>query len=253
MRQILSDFRDGIESYSDAFRLIKEKRLWGYVLMPGILSIVFGGGMFFLAWHYSGGIGHYLSNNYPFEFGKSTVASIAQYAGWAMAAALAYVSYKYIILILVAPFMSPLSEKIEAHLMGRESNARFNLVRAGKEIWRGIRVSLRNFSREILYTIVLLIVGFIPLIGFLSAPAIFMVQAYFVGFGNMDYTLERHMGVKESAIFVKDYKGLAIANGSIFLFLLMIPVAGLFLAPSLATVASAVESVQRLKHEGKIA
>jgi len=252
MRQIVNDFRDGIEAYSEAYRLIKSMRLWGYVLLPGVLSILFGSGIFFLAWHYSGGIGDFIKNNYPFDFGENQFAAVAQYAGWIIIAALAYVSYKYVILILVAPFMSPLSEKIEAHLQGRKSNARFNPIRAGKELWRGLRVSLRNLFRELIYTGILILLGLIPLIGFLSAPAIFMVQAYFVGFGNMDYTLERHMGVKESADFVGDYKGLAIANGSIFLLILMIPVLGLFLAPSLATVASAVETVQRLEHEGKL-
>ena len=253
MRQILSDFRDGIESYSEAYRLIKSKKLWAYVMLPGVFSILFGSGIFFLAWHYSGGISNFLSNNYPFDFGKNEFAAVAQYAGWIIIGALAYVSYKYIILILVAPFMSPLSEKIEAHLQGRKSTAGFSLTRAGKELWRGLRVSLRNLFRELIYTGILLLLGLVPLVGFISAPAIFAIQAYFVGFGNMDYTLERHMGVKESADFVGDYKGLAIANGSIFLLLLMIPVAGLFLAPSLATVASAVETVQRLEHEGKIA
>jgi len=251
MRQLINDFRDGIEAYSEAYRLIKSKKLWGYVLLPGFLSILFGTGIFFLAWYYSGGIGNFLKNNYPIEFGKNEFAAVAHYAGWIIIGTLAYVSYKYIILILVAPFMSPLSEKIEAHLHGRKSDARFSPVRAGKELWRGIRVSLRNLLRELIYTGILLLAGLIPLVGILSAPAIFAVQAYFVGFGNMDYTLERHMGVKESASFVGDYKGLAIANGSIFLFLLMIPVAGLFLAPSLATVAGAVETVRRLEHEGK--
>ncbi|RLD22291.1 MAG: coproporphyrinogen III oxidase [Bacteroidetes bacterium] len=253
MRQFISDFRDGIEAYSQAYGLIKSERLWGYVLLPGFLSILFGTGIFFLAWQYSGGIGNFLKNNYPFDFAKDEFAAVAVYAGWAIIAALAFVSYKYIILILVAPFMGPLSEKIEAHLQGRKSNARFNLIRAGRELWRGLRVSLRNLLRELVYTGILLLIGLIPLIGFVSAPAIFAIQAYFVGFGNMDYTLERHMGVKESAGFVGDYKGLAIANGSIFLLLLMIPIAGLFLAPSLATVASAVETIQRLEHEGRLA
>jgi CysZ protein len=252
MQKIFSDFRDGIESYSEAYRLIKAKRLWVYVMLPGLLSILFGGSIFFLAWHYSGGIENFLKSNYPFEYGKETFATAAQFAGWIVVGALAYISYKYIILILVAPFMSPLSERIEAHLLGQKIKVRFNPVRAAKEIWRGMRVSLRNLTRELIYTAVLFLLGFIPIIGLLSAPAIFAVQAYFVGFGNMDYTLERHMGVKESADFVGDYKGLAIANGSIFLFLLMIPVLGLFLAPSLATVASAVETVQRLEHEGMI-
>lgn len=252
MRQFISDFRDGIEAYADAFRLIKSQKLWGFVLLPGFLSIIFGTGIFFLAWHYSGGIGNFLKSNYPFDFGKNEFAAVAHYAGLIVIAALAYVTYKYIILILVAPFMSPLSEKIEAHLQGRKSNARFSLIKAGKELWRGFRVSLRNLMRELVYTGLLFLIGLIPLIGFVSGPAIFAVQAYFVGFGNMDYTLERHMGVKESADFVGDYKGLAIANGSIFLLLLMIPVAGLFLAPSLATVASAVQTIPRLEHEGKL-
>jgi len=253
MRHFISDFRDGIKAYSEAYRLIRSKRLWGYVLLPGVLSILFGAGIFFLAWEYSGSIGNFLKNNYPFEFGKNKFAYIAQYAGWIIIGTMAYISYKYIILILVAPFMSPLSEKIEAHLMGRKSNARFNPVRAVKEIWRGIRVSLRNIVRELIYTMILLVLGFVPLIGLLSAPAIFVIQAYFVGFGNMDYTLERHMGVKESALFVRSYRGLAIANGSLFLLILMIPVAGLFLAPSLATVSGTLETVRRLEIEGRLA
>lgn len=110
-------------------------------------------------------------------------------------------------------------------------------------------MSLRNLTREILWTLGLLIVGFIPIVGMISGPAILLVQAYFAGFGNMDYTLERHFGVRDSASFVKDYRGLAIANGGVFMVLLMVPVLGLFVAPSLATVAGALETVERLERE----
>jgi len=157
--------------------------------------------------------------------------------------------YKYVILILVAPFMSPLSERIENHLNGSSAPVKFNIPRIIREIVRGIRISLRNIIRELLLTVVLLLIGLIPIIGLISAPAIFALQAYFAGFGNMDYTLERHMGVRGSVRFVRTYKGLAVGNGLVFLLILMIPVVGLFIAPCLSTIAATVETVKRLNHE----
>jgi CysZ protein len=63
----------------------------------------------------------------------------------------------------------------------------------------------------------------------------------------MDFTLERHFDIKGSVRFVKDFKGLAIGNGIPFILMLMIPVAGVFFAPSLVTVAATIEIVERLE------
>ena len=116
-------------------------------------------------------------------------------------------------------------------------------------MWRGLRISLRNIFREIFYTVILLILGFIPLIGLVNSVLILAVQAYFAGFGNMDYTLERYFGVRESNDFVKRHKGLAVGNGTIFLLLLAVPVIGLFMAPALATVAGTIETIEKLHPE----
>jgi CysZ protein len=99
---------------------------------------------------------------------------------------------------------------------------------------------------------VIIITAIVPVIGILSGPLIFMIQSYYAGFGNIDFTLERHFRIRESVDFVKEYKGLAVGNGLPFLLLLAIPVVGVFLAPGLATVAATVESVHRLKHEGRL-
>lgn len=233
-----------------AMEIIRVRRLWGYVLLPGLLSLAFGAGIAFLAYSVSGNLADVISRSYPWEFGADFVGKAAAVLSAALIIAGALLIYKYVILILVAPFMSPLSEKVEAYLEGKgELNVPFSIPRAMRELVRGIRVGLRNILREILFTIALLIAAGIPLVGLLSGVAIFVVQAYYAGFGNMDYTLERHMGVRDSVAFVRDYRGLAVANGTVFLLLLMVPFVGLFLAPSLCTVAATVETVERLKFE----
>lgn len=252
MNRLFEDFRDGVEAYSNAFRLIRELRLWFFIVVPGVLSMIYGAAIFFAARGLGPEMADWLINKYPFEWGSSAVAEAAIYVAWGSIAILGLILYKYIILILVAPFMSPLSETIEKHMVGEKPTARFSLIRMFKDVFRGLRISLRNIIREVFFTLLLLLVGFIPLIGFISAPAIFALQAYYAGFGNMDYTLERHMGVRGSARFVRGYKGLAMANGAIFLALLMVPVAGLFFAPGLATVAGAIETVERLEYEGRL-
>lgn len=252
MNRLFDDFKDGIEAYGDALRLIRELKLWFYVVIPGILSMIYGAAIFFLARGLAPDMAEWLSDKYPFEWGSDAVANAAIYVSWGLIAIIGLILYKYIILILVAPFMSPLSETIEKHMIGERASAKFSMTRMFRDMIRGIRISLRNIIREILLTILLLLMGFVPVIGFLSAPAIFILQSYYAGFGNMDYTLERHMGVRGSARFVRGYKGLAMANGAIFLAILMVPVAGLFLAPGLATVAGAIETVDRLDHEGRL-
>ena len=252
MRTFLRDFRDAVDAYSQAFRLIRELRLWGYIMIPGLLSIVYGLALAALAWKWSGPLAERIVNAYPFDWGSAVIVTVASYIGWLIAGALGFVLYKYVILIMVAPFMSPLSERIENHLSGSNDSAKFDVMRMAGEIVRGVRISLRNIIRELFFTFILFIISFIPLVGVVSAPLIFLVQSYYAGFGNMDYTLERHMGVRQSAMFVRDYKGLAVGNGMLFLLILMVPVIGLFFAPGLATVAGALETVDRLEHEGSL-
>ena len=94
-----------------------------------------------------------------------------------------------------------------------------------------------------------LLLGLIPLVGFLSPVFLFTTQAFYAGFGNLDYTLERHFSVVESSRFVRKYRFLAIGNGAVFMLLLMTGI-GFLIAPPLATVAATFESVERLKNQG---
>ena len=64
------------------------------------------------------------------------------------------------------------------------------------------------------------------------------MQAYYAGFGNMDYYMERRLDVKQSVTFVKRRKIAALANGAIFLVILMIPIAGVMMAPFFGAISA---------------
>jgi CysZ protein len=91
----------------------------------------------------------------------------------------------------------------------------------------------------------ILLIGLFPIATFAVPVLIFIIQAYYAGFGNFDYYLERYANVSQSKYFVSRNKGLAVGNGAVFLALLLIPIAGLFLAPALATTAATVEGIKR--------
>lgn len=150
-------------------------------------------------------------------------------------------------MIVLAPIQSIISNRVESGLNGYETNEKITLSSVFKDLYRGIGITLRNLSKEIFFTIILLLLSFVPAVAIVTGPAILLVQAYYAGFGNMDYYMERHFNIKDSASFVSRYKGLAIANGGVFLFLLLIPIIGFVLAPTFATIASSVEVHKRLE------
>lgn len=242
----------GIKAYGGTFKLINELKLWRYFGVPMLISFVTAILIGTAAWGLSDNIGHWIAGIWIWDWGKNTFETIATILGAVIIIALGLLLYKHIVMAFSAPFMTPVSEKIEKHILGADFVAEQQQSKFRSQLWRAIRLNVRNLFMEILLTLPILLLGLIPLIGFLSGPLLFLMQAFYVGFGNMDYTLERYFNYDESIKFVKKNKGIATGNGVLFMLMLMIPIIGIVLVLPLSVTAATTETIRLLHDEGKI-
>jgi len=252
---MIKNILQGIKAYLGAFSLISELKLWRYFVIPILISIITAIIIFSTAYACSNYIGDYISKIWIWDFGKETFISFSHLLGLLIIIIIGMILYKHIIMALSAPFMSPVSEKIEHHLTGIKNHEHRNTSFA-QQLWRGIKINGRNLGMELLITLPLLLLKFIPFVNILSTILLFLVQAYYAGFGNIDYTLERHFNYKNSIKFVKSNKGLAIGNGIVFILFLLIPVVGVIFVLPLSVTAATTRTVEALKltkqHERQI-
>lgn len=251
---MLKDIVAGINAYLISFKLISKLKLWKYFSIPILISLVVGCIIAFLSYSLSDDIGALLSKLWIWETGKETVTKIGTFLGAIFIVAIGLIAYKHIVMALASPFMSPVSEKIEAyyHQQNKIDSAKLTHRNTtfNQQLSRGIRINVRNLSRELFLTLLLLVLSLIPVTNFITTPLLFLVQAYYAGFGNMDYTLERHFSYKESINFVKKNKGVAIGNGIIFVLLLLVPVIGFILVLPLSVTASSIKTIEKIyQHE----
>jgi len=249
---MLKGLSSGITAYGQALRLISKLGLWGYVFIPALLSLFLASIIGIAAWNLSDDIGNQLIAWYPWELGLSIVERIGTVFSGVVMIALGLMLYKHLIILLSAPFMSPLSEKVENHLLGRPTAIQFSISKMIKDLVRGLRMALRNIIRESFYLVLLLIAGLIPIFSPFAPFLIIAVQSFYAGFGNIDYTLERHFNIRNSIRFVRDNKGLALGNGLVFMGLLAVGV-GFLIAPPLAAVAATIETTKRLELKSSLA
>ena len=238
---------NAIRSYADAFKYMRT--LWRWQIGPGIISLILGAIFFGLAYEFGDNLGRLMSSWYPWEFGKSTITWIFLVMGKIMIFVTGLFAYRYILLIVISPMLSILSEKVE-RLYRDDPNHQmpsFSVKKLARDVGRSIRLTIRNLTRELSYIIGLLFLSFIPGASLFTTPMTFGVQSYYAGFANMDFTMERYMNVKERIRFVKLNKGMAVGNGFIFLLLLMIPVIGLLLAPTLGVIAATLDVLDEVE------
>jgi CysZ protein len=248
---MIKNILQGIKAYRGTFNLISKLKLWKFFFIPIIISIITASTIIFFAYEFSDNIGIFIAKIWSWEFGKDTFTSISKFVGGLVIIAVGFMLYKHIVMALSAPFMSPVSEKIEKHLLGIEKHEH-RTTTFSQQLWRGIRINVRNLGMELVLSIPILLVSFIPVIGVLSSVLLFLVQAYYAGFGNMDYTLERHLTYRESLSFVKKNRGAAIGNGLLFMLFLLIPVIGIIIVLPLSVTAASLRTVTLLKDEDKL-
>ena len=242
---MLKEIIIAIQSYGQAHRFIVKHRLWKWILIPGLIYTIL-----FL-------IGTYLflitSNNaIEFVLLKSGIKTwldkmqdswlnwlfiIGQVILWLVLFLFYFSLFKYIFLIIGSPVFAYLSEKTESII--EEKEFPFSLSQLMLDIARAVKIALRNMLWQTVYVVSILILSFIPLVGWIAPLVSLFTECYYLGFSMLDYSCERKkMSTQQSIEFISRHKGLAIGNGMVFYIMHLVPVIGWLFAPSYAVIAA---------------
>ncbi len=244
---MIHDLLTAIKAYPKAFRLVRKLNLWKYFLVPAFISFGLAILLSISIYFFSSDVGYFLLYFYPFSFGKETMASASVIAGGLVIFGIGLVLYKHVVMAFSAPFMSTISEKVEEYMTGVDCT----LLSMSESLVRGIRINLRNLFFELCIVIPCSLLSTIPFIGMVFTVLSFLTQAYYAGFGNMDYTLERHLKYHNSIGFVRQNHPIAIGNGTLYMLALLVPFAGILFILPISTIAATISTVEKLKVDPK--
>jgi len=242
---LLKEIIIAIESFIEAHRFIVKHRLWKWIILPGLLyAILFTISMYFFARTSTAAI-DYLTHatgldSWVQKIQNSWLGFFFTITGiilWLIQMMFYFSLFKYLFLIIGSPVFSYLSEKTESIIENKESS--FSFSQLMKDAVRGIKLSLRNALWQSVYMFCLLLLSFIPFIGWISPLIGIFVECYYYGFSMLDYSFERQkFSPAQSIRFVSNHKGLAIGNGLVFYLMHGLIIIGWVLAPAYAVVAA---------------
>lgn len=231
----------GFSTYGDAQRFIFKHGLWWYLLIPGVINILLVIGMYFLATSTGDTVAAWLVDllSPDAEWLKFLVGFFVSLLVKLLLFFFYILIFKYLVLIIMSPFLALLSEKVDNLLTGKDYP--FEFKQFAKDVVRGVLIAIRNMVIELTFILCFFLLAFIPLVNLFGVVFLFLLQSYFYGFSMIDYSNERHrLTVGQSVDFVRKYKWFSIANGTVFYLLFLIPFLGWAIAPSYAVVAATI-------------
>jgi len=249
-----------IDCFTSAPKIIKEAKLRKYYFLPGIIGLILSVLVLIGSLNLSSFLRDHLSTwAVEKDFTKIPFGAILRFLVKVLAISNKFIipmvlfvifffAFKPILIALISPILSFLSEKIDGHLT--HNKFEFSLKDNMKFIFRGLKIGILCFIKQIAGTVLLLLLGFIPIIGLLSPVLIFLLQSYFIGFAFMDYTLERYnFSTKDSMKFINKKRIYSVVSGCIFSILLIIPLIGIFIAPLITCVAVTKLTISLIKND----
>ena len=244
---MLKEIVIAIQSYGKAHQFIRKNRLWKWIIIPGIIyALLFMLSMYFFGKTATNVIEYFTKaiglSDWIQTFQNSWLGFLFTLGGiilWIILMFFYFSLFKYLWLILVSPIFAYLSEKTEATLEGREYP--FTMQQLVKDAIRGVKLAARNTIWQTVYTISIMIISFIPVVGWATPILAMFVECYYYGFSMLDYSFERRkISPQQSISIIGQHKGLAIGNGMIFYLMHIVPIIGWVLAPAYAVIAATI-------------
>lgn len=233
----LGDFTKGLSLPFQGLRFLFGNRgLKRYAALPLLLNIlVYGLGIalvfYYLwnwelslaAWDFWGPVGRWL-------------AAVVNWLGWLvklvifmLALALSFFTFTAVGMALASPLNDILSEKVESTYIGGIEKMELPLQFTVKAGLLSFGDSMRTLVRQLVSTVLVLPFLLVPVIGF--AP-LFMVGAYFAGFGFLDSAMARNfLRPAHKKLLVRRRFWQVLGFGTAMQALFAIPGLGMFLMP----------------------
>lgn len=242
---ILTEIKLGLNGYIEAIEFVRKNKLQRLLFISILLYLILVLCSAFIVWH---GVEYAIDSILNTSSIKKWTSWIAEFS-WilTLTKVIFYISsftlflslYKYIFLAIASPLYAYISERTAEIITEQEFN--FNIPQFGKDIVRGILISLKNLLKQLFLTLAFYMLSFIPIIGLLFGLLIILLDCYYYGFSMIDYNCERHkMNIKQSNQFIAEHKGLAIGNGIAMYLSLMIPILGVILIAPLSAIAATI-------------
>ena len=232
MGTLLADFGRGLRAYVAVVPLFGKLGLWRYVGVTAAVSL----GVLLLLLPLS-----VLITQGSLSFWQTHVTAnpLLRNVLW-ITTELAVLSvelllFKRIVLVAVSPWMGAVAARVEAHLTGGPVP---EVPLSQKLVARAFKLNLRLAWRELLFSLPLFVALLVPVINLVATAGLLLVQAFYVGGGALDYTLERRYGYRETLDYLNRRRGLAAGVGAGFVALLFVLV-GFLVAPVWSAAAGA--------------
>lgn len=239
--KIFREFGGALKAYIEAHKVIVRLNLWKYFIAPIVAGVAFTIAFYFLAVNLEASIADdpdYLLN---MAWYRRLMDYLMGVVYWPTMIWLYTVSYKYVVLALISPILSRVSEIVERRLTGEKPDP-YSFSQLLEDIGRAFKLAFRNLLWETVIGIFLL---FIP---YVRAIFVFLVASFYSGFSIMDYTLERkRYDVGESIKFMRGHRGMALGLGIPFYGILLVPIIGVAIVPIYGVVAATLE-ILKLEH-----
>lgn len=235
----------GFNYLIEGFRLLTERGIKRYVVMPVLVNVIFFIGLFLVLQHYAHVFNAWFLGTLP------TWLQWLAYVLWLIFFASFFLFFIYAFVtianFIAAPFNSLLSEKVERHLTGKEpTNARLRDTFA--DIPRMLKRQLSIFAYYLPRVAILLILFFVPVIQVFAAPLWFLFNAWFMAISYVDYPSDNHrVPIDEVREWLTANRWLSFGFGLAVLITSMIPFINFFTIPAAVAGATKLWVIERKK------
>jgi len=219
MKRFFRQLTLGYKAYGSAVQLVIDRKLYVWFLIPLLVMI----GIYFL--------GEWIVNlqRSPKVEQVSTMNdmvwyALSQHSLDIFGTVIAKFS-KYLVVIVLSPLFAYISERVEEFLT--DNSYPFSLTQTINDVKRGVRIAFRNILWEYFFLIIVIgltafLDGGIKTALFFSLPL--AIGFFYYGFGFIDYVNERRrLNIEQSIYFGRRHRGIAIAIGSVYSLLFLMP------------------------------